>query len=124
MTTKLYRYPEFQNDIAVTKNEFIDGGLFFLDFSKPLQHFRRFGFGNIGIENKWIGFTISLAVPVIHQDETEGMFIIVIHKHDPYFKNILSFWKENYPKKRDIPKYKGDAFKIVADFANQFPDSR
>src|ERR1039457_5270546 len=82
MATQLSQFDSHPNDIAITQTEFIPDGLFFLDFSRPLKHLRWFG-----ITNEWFGFTVCLAVPVIHQNEKEGGFVVGVHRSDPYFSN-------------------------------------
>lgn len=116
MATLLFQVSENPIDIAITKTEFISGGLYFLDFSRPLERFRWFG-----VLNRWFGFTDTLIVPVVHQGESNGVFVVGVHRSDPYFKNVIALWKEYYPSKRNSPEIEADVLERIADFARQFP---
>lgn len=116
MPTQLFQFETHPNDIAVTKTEFVSGGMFFLDFSRPLERLRWFG-----VLNYWVGFTAALSVPVVHEGEHSGGYVIGIHRSDPYFKDVLTLWKARYPSKRSNPEPEADGLKIVTDFAAQFP---
>lgn len=116
MATQLLQFNEYPNDIAVTKTEFVLDGVFFLDFSRPLERLRWFG-----ILNRWFGFTSALFVPVVHQGEHHGGYVVGVHRSDPYFKNVLELWRARYPSKRNPPEMGADGLKIIADFAIQFP---
>lgn len=109
MATQLFQFNDYPNDIAITKTEFVPDGVFFLDFSRPLERIR------------WFGFTSALLVPVVHQGEHQGSFVVGVHRSDPYFKNVLALWKARYPSKRNPPETEADGFKRIADFATQFP---
>lgn len=112
---KLHAHP---NEIAVTKvGSFVTGGAFFLDFSRPLKHLRWFG-----VHNRWFGFTVSLLVPVVHEGERTGGYVIGAHRSDPYFADLRTLWKARYPSTRTLPTTDVDGLKIIAGFANQFPD--
>lgn len=116
MATLLFQVSENPIDIAITKTEFVSDGLYFLDFSRPLERFRWFG-----VLNRWFGFTDTLIVPVVHQGESNGVFIVGVHRSDPYFKNVIALWKEHYPSKRNSPETEADVLQRIADFATQFP---
>lgn len=116
MATQLFQFSENPIDIAITKTEFISGGLYFLDFSRPLERFRWFG-----VLNRWFGFTDTLIVPVVHQGENHGDFVVGVHRSDPYFKNVLVLWKAHYPSKRNSPETEADVLKRIVDFGTQFP---
>ena len=117
METQLFQFNSHPNDIAITKTKFLLDGLLFLDFRRPLKRIRWFG-----VLNRWFGFTVALSVPVVHQGEHQGDFVIGIHTNDPNFKNVLALWKEHYPTKRNPPETKAEGFKIIGDFALQFPN--
>lgn len=117
MATQLFQFNAYPNDIAVTKTEFVSDGVFFLDFSRPLERLRWFG-----VLNRWFGFTAALSVPVVHQGEHQGGFVVGVHRSDPYFEKVLALWKARYPSKRNPPDTEADGLKIIADFATQFPD--
>ncbi len=42
MVMQLFQFNEYPNDIAVAKTEFVLDGMFFLDFSRPLERLRWF----------------------------------------------------------------------------------
>lgn len=119
MPTQLAQFNRFPEDVAISETgSFVEDGVFFLDFSRPLQRLRWFG-----VTNEFFGFTVALFVPVVHQGEDSGGYVAGIHRSDPYFKNILDLWKQRYPSKRQPPPERADGLKIVADFATQFPSS-
>ena len=89
----------------------------FFHFSRPLEHLRWFG-----VQNRWVGFTVALFVPVVHQGEHSGGYVIGVHRSDPYFADLRALWKAHYPSKRTLPATVADGLKIVADFSTQFPD--
>jgi hypothetical protein len=93
---KLHAHP---NELAVTKiGAVITDGAFFLDFSRPLERIRW-----LGVRNRWIGFTIGLLVPVVHQGEHTGGYVIGVTPTDPYFGDLQALWKTHYPLKRTPP---------------------
>ena len=118
MATQLFQFHTHPNDVAITQTEYVDDGLFFLDFGRPLEHLRWFG-----VNNRWIGPTIGLYVPVVHQGEESGGFVVGVHRGDPCFGNILSLWKERYPSKRSAPTIRAELLMVMANFGQQFPDS-
>ena len=117
MALNLFDLPEYPNQVAVSKIEpFVTDGAFFLDFSRPLEHIRWFG-----VKNRWLGFTIGLLVPVVHQGERSGGYVIGAHRGDPYFSELRVLWKTRYPSERVPPENEADGLKVIADFATQFP---
>ena len=121
MPVKLFSLDEFPDRIAVSKLEqYIEGGVFFLDFSRKLKIIREF----FGLTLP-IGVAIGLFVPVMHQGESDGGYIISVHNSDPAFKVVRQLWKQHYPGPKATPSKTADGLKIIADFATQFPeDSR
>src|SRR3989344_2491034 len=106
------------NQIAVSKiDSFVVEGTFFLDFSRPIKIRRWFG-----VPNRWFGFTVGLLVPVIHQGEEQGGYVIGVDRCDPRFADLRSLWKAHYPSKRTPPTTVADGINIIADFATQFPN--
>lgn len=104
-------------EIAATQLEAChDGGAFFLDFSRPLGRLRW-----CGVWNRWLGLTMSLRVPVIHEGEPTGRRMITIDRGDPYFAELQRLWKARHPMARPLPALPVDAARIDADFAAQFP---
>lgn len=114
----LFAVSNHPNQIAVSKiDSFIDGGTFFLDFSRPLE-IRRW----LIIRNSWFGFSVGLLAPVIHQSEERGGYVISVDRSEPYFTDLRALWKVHYPSKRSPPIAVADGLQIIADFARQFPN--
>jgi hypothetical protein len=110
MHTSIFKVAIHPNQLAVCKSEsHILGGVFFLDFSRPIVIYRK------------LGFIRYLGVPVVHECQQEGGFVISVHKKDPNFTKIRKLWKEHYPSTRTAPSYEADGPKIISDFAKQFP---
>lgn len=118
MALSLYGYPNFPHDFGVTR---IDASAsecpFSLDFSRSLGKIRWFG-----INNKWIGPTVALEVPIIHQGEQEGGYKFLLFASEPYFKDIQKLWKDHRGSCRLLATQSDDALQIVADFGKHFPD--
>jgi hypothetical protein len=107
---KLHAHP---NETAVTKiGGVVTDGAFFLDFSRRLERIRW-----LGVHNRWVRFTVGLMVPVVHQGEGAGGYVIGVSVNDPYFSDISALWKANYPSKRTPPNSAADGIKIISDFA-------
>lgn len=118
MALQLIKLDAYPHETAVTKvGSLVTNGAFFLDFSRPLEHRRWFG-----VHNRWFGLTVALLVPVVHQREHIGGFVIGVHRGDPYFADLRALWKAHYPSKSTLPTTVADGLKIIADFATQFPD--
>jgi hypothetical protein len=112
---KLHAHP---SETAVTKvGSVVTEGAFFLDFSRPIKRIRW-----LGVRNHWIGFTVGLLVPVVHQGEQKGGYVIGVSPADPYFADLQALWKTYYPHDRPRPALAADGMKIISDFAAQFPD--
>lgn len=90
---------------------------FFLDFSRPIIVHRWFG-----VRNNWIGIAGVVTVPVIHQGEENGGYVVTVGRSDPYFNDLRKLWKARYPSKVQPPTHKATGLQIVADFAIHFPD--
>jgi len=115
----LYRLPALfpdDNEIVVTNTihsveELDPNRVYLLDFSRPLKKKRsRFG---LAVE--------ALFVPVIHQGEERGEFIIGCHADDLYFKDIQKFWKKYYPSTKKHRLSDAGGLERIADFATHFP---
>lgn len=118
MTVNLFELDSHPNQIAVSKiDSFVVDGTFFLDFSRPIEI--RWWFG---VPNRWFGFAVGLLVPVIHQGEEQGGYVIGVHRSDPRFANLRALWKAHYPSRKTPPATVADGVKISADFATQFPN--
>ena len=112
---QLAAHPE---EIAATKlDHCLPDGAFFLDFSRPLGR-QRF----CGVWNRWIGTTMALYVPVIHEGEAAGRSVIAVDRADPYFKELQRLWQQRHPLTRSAPQHVMDGLRVEADFAAQFPD--
>ena len=91
MAITLFELEQFPNRIAISKaKDYQINGTFFLDFSKPLTVIRWFG-----KVNDYFGFAVGLRVPVIHQSENVGGYVISCHVNDPQYKTIKQLWKRN-----------------------------
>ncbi len=112
MALRLLELPEQPAQIAVSDvGAFIADGTFFLDFSRPLEPRRR-----------WYGSVVAILVPVIHQGEHNGGYVIGVHRSDPAFDELRMLWKARYPTERTPPTQIADGLQIIADFARQFPN--
>jgi hypothetical protein len=113
----MYGFHNHPHDFAVTK---VDAPLeqctFFLDFTRPLEK-RRWLFG----WNKWVGITVGLLVPVIHQGEKDGGYVFGINRGEPYFADLPKLWKKHYGSKRTLVSSPVGGLEIIADFATHFP---
>ena len=119
MTVRLFELENHPTRIAVSKtDEFVADGTFFLDFTRPIEVTVRC----CGWLNDRFGIPVGLAVPVVHQGEKDGGSVIGVHSSEPYFKRIRALWKARYPSIRATPTTTADGFKIIADFATQFPN--
>jgi hypothetical protein len=79
--------------IAVSRSAaFVAGGICFLDFSRPIRIHRRFG-----RINRHVGLVVSLIVPVIHQGEELGDYVISVDRSDPCFEDLCALWTAHYP---------------------------
>ena len=117
MPIQLFQFNAFPDEIAVTKTEFVSAGVFFLDFTRPLKPIRW-----LGTINTRFGFTVGLFVPVVHEGEHRGGYVVGIDRRDPYFRDVLALWRTRYPSARGAPHTKADGLKIISDFAVQFPE--
>ena len=90
---------------------------FFLDFTRKLEVIRWFG-----VRNRYIGPAVSLLVPVVHEAEKSGDFVIGVNVGDPYFRDLRKLWGTHFPSSPATVRQEADGLKIIADFATQFPD--
>ena len=125
MPVHLFELDAHPNQIAVSMTDsFVTDGAFFLDFGRPLEVSLRF-LGvppRFGVINKWAGLAIALLVPIIHQSQAQGGFVIGVHISDPCFATLRALWKTHSTSVRHSPTVKAEGCKIVADFAKQFPE--
>lgn len=118
MTLQLFGFNEHPHDIGVTKIDVSASDcVFFLDFSRPLSKLRQFG-----ILNNWIGPTVALVVPVVHQGEQCGSYVFSVHRSNPYFGDIQKLWADHFRAARDLMMSPAGGSEIVADFGKHFPE--
>ena len=65
---------------------------------------------------------MGVFVPVVHQGEEAGRFVVGVERSDPHFADLLTLWGSHYPSKRTPPAKLADGLKVIADFARQFPE--
>lgn len=92
-------------------------GRFFLDFTRKLEVIRWFG-----VRNRYIGPAVGLLIPLVHETEKSGDYVIGVNVGDPYFHDIRKLWRTHFPLSPAIVPQEADGLKIIADFATQFPD--
>lgn len=129
MGLTMYGFHGRPHDFAVTKADApLEECPFFLDFSRKLTRRRRihwhFGMlGEFAWESKWIGKTVELGVPIVHQSEDTGEFLMSVLCEEPYFTDIQRMWREHYKKPRVTKSEPVAGLKLVADFGTHFPDN-
>ena len=110
MPIRLFTLDGHPNRIAASDvDSSVSDGAFFLDFSRPLESRRK------------LGVTLGLFMPVIHEGESNGGYVVGVERRDPRFKELQALWKAHYPSIQPSPAAASDGLKIVADFATQFP---
>ncbi len=120
MAIQLFELPTYPKHIAVSEiGRLVTDGAFFLDFSRPIKVQRWFI-----VRNRWIGFAVGLLVPVIHQGQEVGEYVIGVDRSDTYFADLRALWKVRYPSKRIPPTTVADGLEIIGDFSRQFPRQR
>jgi hypothetical protein len=117
---QLFELPTYPGQIAVSEiGRVLTHGAFFLDFSRPLeiQHW-------LIVRNRWIGPAIGLLVPVIHQGQETGEYVVGVQRREANFVNLRALRKARYPSKRTPPTTVADGLEIIGDFSRQFPSQR
>lgn len=113
MPLQLIRLESHPHEFAATKvGSVVPDGAFFLDFSRPLERQRWLG----------IGPTLGLFVPVVHQGEQTGGYVVSVRRGAAYFADIQKLWRQRHPSARLVPLMSADGLQIIADFAAQFPE--
>jgi len=110
---RLFKVENHPRRIAICDvDTFVVGGAFFLDFSRPLEL------------RRWlsVGPVIGAFVPVVHEGQSTGAYIVEVDRGNPYFADIRELWRLRYPTARRPPAAEADGAKIAADFASQFPN--
>jgi hypothetical protein len=117
LTVRLARTPPHPGRIAVSKTDyFIDGGTFFLDFTRPIEIHRHFG----KLDGR-VGLIVELIVPVIHEAEERGERQILVYPGDPHFDDLCALWKAYYPSEAEPPFATVNRHLQKTDFVAQFP---
>ena len=118
MALQLFGFHDRPHDFAVTKAGVpLEDCVFLLDFTRPLEKLRW-----LGVRNKYVGFTVGLFVPVVHQAEQSGGYVISVHRSESYFVDIAGLWKKHYGSKRTLLASSAGELEIIADFARHFPE--
>ena len=118
MTLTLVAFDNPPSRFAVTKaGVTVSDARFFLDFTRRLEVIRWFG-----VRNRYLGPAVGLLVPVVHEAEQSGGYVISVSVGDPYFRDLQKLWKTHYPSNPTVVHQKADGLKIIADFATQFPE--
>jgi hypothetical protein len=118
MALTVYGFRDRPHDFAVTKvGADLGDCAFVLDFNRTLQRIRWFG-----STNRWLGPTVGLLVPVIHQGQEYGEFVIGLHRGEPYFLDIPAMWRKHRGTRRSICAEAADGIEIVVDFGRHFPE--
>jgi len=114
----MFAFRDRSHDFAATKaNVPLAECKFLLDFNRPLQRLHWLD----GI-NKWVGPVVGLLVPVVHQSEQAGGYLISVHRGEPYYADIPTLWKSHAGAKRTLFAPSVDGLEVVADFGRHFPE--
>src|SRR5512138_322331 len=98
MALTIYGFHDRPHDFAVTKvDASVQKCAFLLDFSRPLERVRWFG-----VTNRWLGITVGLLIPIVHEGQEKGEYVISLERGQPYFADIQRFWREHYGATRSI----------------------
>ena len=111
MALTLIELDAYPGRIAATDVDgFVEAGVFFLDFSRPLEHKRRLG-----------AILEALFTPIIHEGQREGGYLVGVHRSEPCFECIRALRKRHYPASVPAPAIEADGLQVIADLARQFP---
>ena len=84
MSLQLVAFDDQPGRLAATKSgSTVPDGRFFLDFTRPLQVIRWFG-----VRNRFFGATVGLGVPVVHEAESAGGYVVSVIASDAHFCDI------------------------------------
>jgi hypothetical protein len=118
MALTLIAYDDPPTRFAATKvGATVPNGRFFLDFTRRLEVIRW-----LGVRNPFIGPAVGLLVPVVHEGEKSGGYVVSVSVGDPYFQDLRKLWKTRFPSHPFEVSQESDGLKIIADFATQFPE--
>jgi hypothetical protein len=117
MALQLVAFENQPGRIAATKvGSTVSDGRFFLDFTRSLEVIRW-----LGVRNRFVGVAVALLVPVVHEGEKAGGFVVSVNAGEPYFRNIRGLWKAHFPSEPVTVPQHADGLQVIADFATQFP---
>ncbi len=118
MSLQLVAFEDQPGRVAVTKiGTTVPDGRFFLDFTRKLDVIRW-----LGVRNRFVGPAVALLVPVVHEAQASGGYVIGIDQSQPYFRDVRRLWKAHYPSKPQSISLGMEELKVIADFAAQFPE--
>ncbi|MBI4205627.1 MAG: hypothetical protein HY527_11430 [Betaproteobacteria bacterium] len=119
MALTVYGFHDRPHDFAVTKVAApLEECVFLLDFSRPLQKIRW-----LGVTNRWLGITVALMVPVVHQGEEKGEFVMGISRGEPYFHDLPKLWREHRGAVRTMKSERVGGLELIAAFGTHFPEN-
>lgn len=111
MTPRLFRIDKYPRRVAIcAAGSYVVGGAFFLDFSRPLILRRYLGVGHVA----------GIFVPVIHEGEREGTYLVDVGRDNAYFEDVQELWRQRYPSPAQPPEYFHRKQDVLAHFAAQF----
>ena len=117
MPLQLFGFRDRPHDFAATKAALpLDECAFLLDFTRPLERVRW-----LGVVNGWIGPVVALNVPVVHESEETGTYLIHVRRGEPYFADLPALWQKHAGTRRTIKAEPIGGIALVADFARHFP---
>lgn len=112
MALTLYGLHGRPHDFVATKAGLpLEQCVFFLDFSRRLEKIRRFA----------IGPAVGLLVPVVHEGEQTGGYVISVRHDEPYFRDLQTLWKQHYREQRTRMAPPVEGLRLIADFGTHFP---
>ena len=118
MALTLFGFRDRPHDFAATKvGATLEDCAFLLDFARSIERIRW-----LGANNRWLGFTVGLLVPVVHLGQDKGEFVIGVNRGQSYFADIPKLWREHRGAARTIRSEPVDGLQIIADFARHFPE--
>jgi len=118
MALTLYGFHDRPHDFAATKADAtLEDCVFLLDFTRPLKRIHW-----LGVTNRWFGPTVCLLVPVRHQGDEKGGYVIGVRHGQLYFTDIPKLWREHHGIERTIKSAPVGGLDIIADFGRHFPE--
>ena len=117
MALTLLEVAAYPGEIAATKiGTCNQGGVFLLDFSRPLATERWFMVWNFRF-----GYPLALHVPVVHESEAAGSRSIAVERTDPYFRELQRLWRSRHPGHRPHRTAHVEESRVAEDFELHFP---